>query len=655
MKTIFYRIILPVAFYMSVGFASFAQTKDMVSIYDIQYTSSPGGGTFPSPYEGQIVTTGGIVTGTDYSNGRFFIGSSSGGAWNGIYVYNNDYSVSLGDSVLIEGLVYEYNGLTELKDLVSLSIESSGNDLPAPVQVTTQAVSSDEAYESVLVQVNDVAVTQTYDEYDNWVIDDGTGGAYVFTGFVNLANLNAPIIEGYPFESINGIVSYFYDSYLLNPRNMSDLNSTPNASIISVPSKNVYTNEIIEIPIDLTFWGELQQAAAYEFTLEYNPEIILYDGYEVAFTLSQEGNITVEEPWPGTLDVQFVGDFSFMDIQTLLKLNFSIVNSGVNEFNFSSFTLGGSSIDYFSCGQLTIDLGEEPIGDTITTIQRPLMNIPEIVVPNEPFNIACIADPSATNWTAALVHENKSIPIDISGAYLNTDLNQWQLTASAATPQIYELYDLVVWADNIIPDTAINAVNLISQRKSSYSFIHLTDSHLPTHIFYPNAGYLSDTSEMTDLREVIHDINLIHPEFVLFTGDIINEGEMEDFENRRVYSKAQRLLSELEVPVFLTAGNHDIGGWESSPPVQGTARRDWWRFFGWKFLENPPTAQPYYTQNFSFDYGPIHFTGLEAYDNYDNFMYSTYGSTSFTDGQMEWLANDFKSVRCRKECCILPL
>ena len=45
-----------------------------LSIYDIQYTTNPGpNGTYPSPYEGQTVTTGGIVHGIDFNNGRFFL------------------------------------------------------------------------------------------------------------------------------------------------------------------------------------------------------------------------------------------------------------------------------------------------------------------------------------------------------------------------------------------------------------------------------------------------------------------------------------------------------------------------------------------------------------------------------------------------------
>jgi len=36
------------------------------------------------------VTTGGIVTVTDFDGGRYFISSSEGGAWNGLFIYDID-------------------------------------------------------------------------------------------------------------------------------------------------------------------------------------------------------------------------------------------------------------------------------------------------------------------------------------------------------------------------------------------------------------------------------------------------------------------------------------------------------------------------------------------------------------------------------------
>jgi predicted MPP superfamily phosphohydrolase len=186
-------------------------------------------------------------------------------------------------------------------------------------------------------------------------------------------------------------------------------------------------------------------------------------------------------------------------------------------------------------------------------------------------------------------------------------------------------------------------VQVIPEFEDDYYFIHITDSHCPTHLFYYQNGSETDSSEITDLREVIADVNIINPAFVLLTGDLINEGELEDFLGRRYFSRCQRLLTEFQVPVYLTAGNHDIGGWGATPPPAGTARRTWWRFFGWERLDSPPAGAPARTQDYSFDYGPVHYTGLEAYNNYDGWRPAIYGSDSFTSSQMQWLAQDLEA------------
>ncbi|MFH1313727.1 MAG: metallophosphoesterase [Candidatus Eisenbacteria bacterium] len=232
------------------------------------------------------------------------------------------------------------------------------------------------------------------------------------------------------------------------------------------------------------------------------------------------------------------------------------------------------------------------------------------------------------------------VPLENCGSVYDPTTLWWTVSVCVPEVPLYELYDLVLSAAGVVEDATRHAVRVIPEFKQDYYFVQITDTHLPTHRFYYESGADTDTSEVLDLRAVINDINLINPEFVLITGDFINEGELEDYQSRRYYTRSQRLLTEFEVPVFLIAGNHDIGGWRSTPPPAGTARRDWWRFFGWKRLDVPPAGAPWHTQNYSFDYGPVHFIGLEAYDNYDSWRYGIYGADSFTSGQMQWLNED---------------
>ena len=285
-----------------------------------------------------------------------------------------------------------------------------------------------------------------------------------------------------------------------------------------------------------------------------------------------------------------------------------------------------------------------PIGDTLTVIQRPLINIPAIIRSGDTLDIECDADGQTSGWAAKLIYDQIQIPLQIVSSSYDPATLWWSISAVIPDVAIYELYDLVVSAHSGIEDTTRNSVRIIPEFKDNYYFIHITDTHLPTNLYYYQAGADTDTSEMDDMHEVISDINIINPEFVLHTGDLVNEGELEDFLGKRYYTMAQRILTRINVPLYLTSGNHDIGGWDSTPPPDGTARRDWWRFFGWKRLNDPPSGAPWYTQNYSFDYGSVHYIGLESYINYDDWRWAIYRNTSFTARQMLWLNDDLAAA-----------
>jgi hypothetical protein len=309
----------------------------------------------------------------------------------------------------------------------------------------------------------------------------------------------------------------------------------------------------------------------------------------------------------------------------------------VSQHAWSEVPLDGSVVCDFS---LLPDVADAAIGDTLTVIQRPLLNIPALVMVGDTLTIECESDPVTSGWAVGLLRGEVEIPLQVYTSTYDPSTLWWTITAGVPAVPVYELYDLVVTADGGIEDVSRHAVKVIHEFKDDYYFVHITDTHLPTHLYHYEDGAATDTSEMIDLREVIADIDIINPEFVLVTGDFINEGELEDYLSARYYTRAQRMLAEFTVPVFLTAGNHDVGGWSWSTPPDGTARRDWWRFFGWKRLDDPPSGAPWHTQNYSFDYGPVHFIGLEAYDNYDRWRSEIYGRRSFTSGQMDWLRDD---------------
>ncbi len=284
------------------------------------------------------------------------------------------------------------------------------------------------------------------------------------------------------------------------------------------------------------------------------------------------------------------------------------------------------------------------VGDTITVIQRPLINIPSIVRPGDMLTVSCDADPQTTSWTAALERDGLVVPLSIGTAVYSPSTLWWTLSITTPDVPVFDLYDLHVTADFGLDDVTNHSVKVVPEFRSQFEVVHITDTHIPTYLYYYQSGADTDSTTSMALRAITEDINIINPEFVLLTGDFMNEGELEDYLDKKYYSRSMMHLNEFEMPIYVTAGNHDIGGWNDTPPSDGKARRDWWKFYGWKRLDNPPPGAPAYTQDYSFDYRDIHFVGLEAYDNYDSWRFSIYGAESFTNMQMSWLQADIAAA-----------
>lgn len=614
-----------------------------VSIYDIQFTSQAGDGTYPSVYEGQTVTTGGIVTENNLLGGRFFISSSAGGPWSGLFIYDNTNSCAIGDSIVLTGQVAEYNGHTELINVVSFDVISAGNVLPDPVEIST-AQYTEEPYEAVLVKMTNCLVTQTYDQYANFKINDGSGDCLIRSGLHNLEAAGFPLFVGYPFAAVTGLVWDYYGWCFL-PQSINDYQSAANAFVITTPALEVVGSDVFSLPVNLSLLNQTATINSYSIALNYNADVFNYVGFNPDETLAASGTVN-DNSVAGTVHITFSGSADFSHQEALINLQFNAINTGNGNLQFKSVNINGETITYTFADALTsVNVGCTVLkADTLTVIQRPLLNIPAIVKPGEQLTMECFAPPSTTNWQAQLLFHNQKVDLTITQTDYDENLDKWTLKALIPDVNVFELYDLKVSASDGLVDTAAHAVKIIDNYKTDYYFVQITDAHMPGHTFWGDNGYEDDETELADMEEVIADINLLNPEFVLFTGDLLNEGEMEDFECLRHHTKVIKLLQKFEVPVYIVPGNHDLGGWPDTPPEQGTARQEWWRFFGWRQRTVPPVEQEYYVHDYSFDYGNVHFTGLESSDNYDSYLYEIYGSMGFIPSQLTWLSNDLAAA-----------
>jgi hypothetical protein len=162
-----------------------------------------------------MVTTSGIAT-TDNTTylGRYAIQDGEG-PWNGIFVRDIGYPVARGDSLTLTGLVVESAGLTEIDLLIDIETVSTGNPVPAPSVVDPMAVDAEEAYEGVLVRLDNVMVTD--DDPLDWEVSAvgacrvGRWSGYSYT----------PVIADE--LNVTGVVGVVADLQKLQPRDDDDI------------------------------------------------------------------------------------------------------------------------------------------------------------------------------------------------------------------------------------------------------------------------------------------------------------------------------------------------------------------------------------------------------------------------------------------------
>jgi hypothetical protein len=215
------------------------ETPELTPVYDIQFTEDPSG---DSPYAGQTVTVEGIVTGSGYLGSHYFISSAEGGAWSGIYVYDDSNTPAEGDLVRFTAEVAEYFGFTELTDVSSFEVLSSGNTLPEPEMISTNDLATQEAYESVLVIIQNLTVTAEPNEYNEWFVDDGSGACQVDDCF---GYIPESIETGSGiFYAITGLVDYSYAEFGLNPRYEGDFQLVPanDDNVIGIYNHKAFPN-----------------------------------------------------------------------------------------------------------------------------------------------------------------------------------------------------------------------------------------------------------------------------------------------------------------------------------------------------------------------------------------------------------------------------
>lgn len=216
-----------------------------VSIHDIQFTTNPNG---DSPLVGQTVNTGGVVIAGN-SSGYFL--QNGGGAWNGIYVFDNVNAPAIGDSVTLTANVEEYFSMTQLNSVQNFAVVNSGN---ADVDVVISTGDANlEDYEGVLITVNAAQCTNADvgSNFGQWQVNDGSGMVFVD----DLFYAYTPVLNS--FYNVTGPMMYSFSERKIEPRDMNDVSVVSGIGEAITGTITVHPNPARDrFMVDLGTFGE---------------------------------------------------------------------------------------------------------------------------------------------------------------------------------------------------------------------------------------------------------------------------------------------------------------------------------------------------------------------------------------------------------------
>ncbi|MEG0498637.1 MAG: metallophosphoesterase, partial [Alistipes sp.] len=143
------------------------------------------------------------------------------------------------------------------------------------------------------------------------------------------------------------------------------------------------------------------------------------------------------------------------------------------------------------------------------------------------------------------------------------------------------LFALLIWGSTYGRTTlVVNEVDIHSARLprafDGLRVVQFSDLHIGTLV-----------QPAKELQQVVDQINALHPDLVVFSGDMVNTRYSE------LDTQAMRILSQIKAPlgVISNLGNHDVGTYVkdtlSLPLAENTARLvERQRSMGWRLLDN---------------------------------------------------------------------
>lgn len=153
---------------------------------------------------------------------------------------------------------------------------------------------------------------------------------------------------------------------------------------------------------------------------------------------------------------------------------------------------------------------------------------------------------------------------------------------------------------------------------ATFTFVHASDTHVSP----------ESAPRMRRLKSLVDSLR---PAFLLISGDLVRDAlRTPESEARGYYDLFVRELERFTVPVFTVPGNHEIFGIERHRSLVSSEHP----LYGKRFYRS--VLGPNY---YSFEYGGVHFLGLDTVD-YDDLWY--YGHLDSL--QLTWMKRDVERL-----------
>ena len=177
----------------------------------------------------------GIET-TDPADFSFYWIQDGTDSWSGVLVLDNVNNVNIGDEVEVTGTVGEFFGQTQINNVTSANVLSSGNTLPDPLLMNTGDINTGaagaESYEGMLVRVENAEVINErpdgFPGFGEFTVNDGSGELRIDDLSAIFQGQTSPDTAFHAGEryAIQGILDWTFGNFKIQPRNNSDIDNT---------------------------------------------------------------------------------------------------------------------------------------------------------------------------------------------------------------------------------------------------------------------------------------------------------------------------------------------------------------------------------------------------------------------------------------------